>query len=140
MADSAPGAPWATAAGLVPVAIAAALFVVFLGQVPIIAAGDTTRVVLEWIPSLNVAITLYIDALSLMFALLISGIGALVLLYSARYLAGHPQFARFALYLTAFMLSMMGLVLADNLITLFVFWELTTFTSYLLIGFGHAEY
>ncbi|MEL7344134.1 MAG: hydrogen gas-evolving membrane-bound hydrogenase subunit E, partial [Pseudomonadota bacterium] len=58
-------------------------------------------------------------------------------LYSKTYLAGHPQFGRFAFFLTSFMLAMLGLVLADNLIALFVFWELTTITSYLLIGFGH---
>ncbi|MEO0677149.1 MAG: hydrogen gas-evolving membrane-bound hydrogenase subunit E, partial [Pseudomonadota bacterium] len=71
------------------------------------------------------------------FALLISGIGTLVFLYSNTYLAGYKQFNRFILFLTAFMLAMLGLVLADNLIALFVFWELTTITSYLLIGFGH---
>jgi multicomponent Na+:H+ antiporter subunit A len=92
-----------------------------------------------WIPSLQINLSFWLDGLSLMFALLITGIGALVMLYAARYLAGHPQYNRFALYLFSFMLSMLGLVLADNLIALFVFWELTTFTSYLLIGFSHAD-
>ncbi|MGY6633860.1 MAG: putative monovalent cation/H+ antiporter subunit A [Alkalilacustris sp.] len=134
-----PNAPWISIAGIAPVAITAALFVLFLGFVPEIAAGDTIRWAWDWIPSLQITLSFWLDGLSLMFALLITGIGALVMLYAARYLAGHPQFARFALYLFLFMLSMLGLVLADNLIALFVFWELTTFTSYLLIGFSHAD-
>jgi len=134
-----PNAPWITLAGMLPVAITAALFVFFLGYIPEIAGGNTVRWLWQWIPSLDIWLSFWLDGLSLMFALLITGIGALVMLYAARYLAGHPQYARFSLYLFLFMLSMLGLVLADNLIALFVFWELTTFTSYLLIGFSHAD-
>ncbi|MEM1233071.1 MAG: putative monovalent cation/H+ antiporter subunit A [Pseudomonadota bacterium] len=118
-------------------AIAAGLFAFFLTLLPEVAAGNAARVVWDWVPSLGIAMSFYVDGLSLTFSLLISGIGALVLLYSNSYLAGHPQYGRFALFLTSFMLAMLGLVLADNLIALFVFWELTTVTSYLLIGFGH---
>jgi multicomponent Na+:H+ antiporter subunit A len=75
----------------------------------------------------------------LLFALLISGIGALVLLYAHRYIAGHRHAARLQLYLLLFMLSMLGVVLADDAVLLFVFWELTTVTSYLLIGFQHGD-
>ena len=128
---------WVTPAGLLPVAVAATLFVWFAQMVPVIAAGDTLRFVWEWVPSLGVNVSFYIDGLSLTFALLITGIGSLVMLYSARYLAGHEHQARFSLYLTSFMLAMIGLVISDNLLALFVFWELTTITSYLLIGFGH---
>ena len=78
-----------------------------------------------------------IDGLGLLFALIICGAGTFVALYSGAYLAGHEQLGRFRLYLTLFMLSMVGLVLSDNLVALFVFWELTTITSYLLIGFDH---
>ena len=123
--------------GVIPVAIAAALFAWFCTFIPTIASGETVRLVWDWVPSLGIAISFLIDGLSLSFALLISGIGVLVHLYSNTYLAGHPQFGRFAFFLTSFMLAMLGLVLADNLIALFVFWELTTITSYLLIGFGH---
>lgn len=124
-------------AGFAPVLLAAALFAFFTSFIPDISAGDPFRFVWDWVPSLGIALSFTLDGLSLTFALLISGIGTLVLLYSNTYLAGHPQFARFALFLTSFMLAMLGLVLADNLIALFVFWELTTITSYLLIGFGH---
>ncbi|WP_114964414.1 putative monovalent cation/H+ antiporter subunit A [Alkalilacustris brevis] len=137
--DSDPNAPWVTTAGMLPVLVTGALFVFFLGYIPQIAAYAPVRWAWDWIPSLDIALTFWLDGLSLMFALLITGIGTLVMLYAAKYLAGQPQFPRFALYLFSFMLSMLGLVLADNLITLFVFWELTTFTSYLLIGYLHVD-
>ena len=126
-----------TPAGLIPVAIAGGLFIWFAQMIPVIGSGNTLRYVWEWVPSLGVNVSIYIDGLSLTFALLITGIGALVMLYSARYLAGHVHQARFSLYLTSFMLAMIGLVVSDNLLALFVFWELTTITSYLLIGFSH---
>jgi len=125
------------AVGLVPILLAGGLFLAFLGLVPRIAAGEAVALVWPWVPTLGISLAFLVDGLALTFALLISGIGALVLLYSNSYLAGHPQYGRFALYLTAFLLSMLGLVLADDLVLLFVFWELTTFTSYLLIGFSH---
>ncbi|MEO1639808.1 MAG: hydrogen gas-evolving membrane-bound hydrogenase subunit E [Pseudomonadota bacterium] len=129
---------WITLAGLLPVVIAGSLFVWFAQMMPVIGAGDTLRVVIPWVPSLGVNLSFYIDGLSLTFALLITGIGALVMLYSARYLAGHVHQTRFSLFLTSFMLAMLGLVTSDNLLGLFVFWELTTITSYLLIGFSHS--
>ena len=125
------------AVGVVPVVLAAGLFAWFCSFLGPISDGGAVRLAWDWVPSLGISLSFFIDGLSLTFALLISGIGALVLLYANTYLAGHPQFDRFALFLTSFMLAMLGLVLADNLITLFVFWELTTITSYLLIGFGH---
>lgn len=123
--------------GILPISLAAALFLYFLSLVPAIADGQSLRLAWDWVPSLGIAVSFVVDGLSLTFALLISGIGTLVFLYANTYLAGHPQFNRFALFLFSFMVSMLGLVLADNLISLFVFWELTTITSYLLIGFGH---
>ncbi|MGP9791720.1 hydrogen gas-evolving membrane-bound hydrogenase subunit E [Roseinatronobacter sp. NSM] len=134
-----PNAPWVTPAGMITVALTAALFLFFLQYLPVVPRDGAVQWVWDWIPSLQVRLSFWLDGLSLMFALLITGIGTLVMLYAARYLAGHPQYSRFALYLFSFMLSMLGLVLADNLIALFVFWELTTFTSYLLIGFSHTD-
>jgi multicomponent Na+:H+ antiporter subunit A len=72
-----------------------------------------------------------------MFAILIAGIGTLIVIYATKYLEHHPSVARFHVSLFAFMGSMLGLVLSDNVVLLFVFWELTGFTSYLLIGFEH---
>lgn len=125
-------------AGVLPILLAAALFAWFLGFTPAVARGEALVWSVDWIPSQGITLSFLVDGLSLTFALLISGIGTLVLLYSNTYLAGHPHYARFALFLTSFMLSMLGLVLADDLIALFVFWELTTVTSYLLIGFSHT--
>lgn len=124
-------------AGLAPVLLAAALFAAFLPALGPVSRGEALVWAAPWVPGLGIELAFRLDGLGLTFALLICGIGALVLLYSDSYLAGHPQYARFALFLTGFMLSMLGLVLADDLIVLFVFWELTTLTSYLLIGFGH---
>jgi multicomponent Na+:H+ antiporter subunit A len=92
-----------------------------------------------WVPSLGVDFAVHIDGLALMFALLISGVGSLVFIYAGAYLAGHPQIFRFYLVLLLFMVSMLGLVLADNLLLLFAFWELTGLTSFLLIGFDHER-
>ena len=117
----------------------AALALIFAACLPTVAAGEAIRIAYDWVPSLDVRFSFLIDGLSLTFAILISGIGAFVALYSGSYLAGHPHLGRFYLYLALFMTAMLGLVLADNVITLFVFWELTTVVSYLLIGFDHAS-
>ncbi|MCA0892620.1 hydrogen gas-evolving membrane-bound hydrogenase subunit E [Microbulbifer agarilyticus] len=93
----------------------------------------------SWIPSLGVELNFLIDGLSLLFGLLVSGVGFFVALYAKFYLRGHPLIQRFFFYLFLFMLGMLGLVLAGNLITLFVFWEITTIASYLLIGFNHEK-
>lgn len=94
---------------------------------------------LAWYPSLNASIDFRIDGLSRLMALLVTGIGALILLYANGYLAGHKDLGRFLVWLTAFMGSMLGLVLSDSLILLFIFWELTSISSYFLIGFYHES-
>jgi multicomponent Na+:H+ antiporter subunit A len=94
---------------------------------------------LRWAPSLGLSLAFNLDGLGLLFATLITGIGALVILYASRYLQGHPQLGRFYASLVAFMGAMLGLVLSDNVLTLFVLWELTGFTSFLLIGFEHER-
>lgn len=126
-------------ASLLPALLAAALFAALACAVPSVLDGNPLRWNFDWIPSLGIRLSFVIDGLSLIFSLLISGIGALVMLYARSYMAGHPHFARFFWFLTAFMLSMLGLVLAADLIAIFVFWELTSITSYLLIGFGHDK-
>ena len=96
--------------------------------------GEVTETI-PWVPALDLDVALRLDALSLTFALLVTGVGALVLLYCARYVEPDDEgTARFAGTLTAFAGSMLGLVLADDLLLLYVFWELTTVFSYLLIG------
>ncbi len=118
----------------------AALFVYFLSFVGDVAAGETLRFVTPWVPAVGVSLAFYVDGLALLFALLISGIGTFVVIYTGAYLHGHAQMGRFYLYLLSFMAAMLGVVLADDIITLFVFWELTSLTSFLLIGYNHTEW
>jgi multicomponent Na+:H+ antiporter subunit A len=115
------------------------LAVYFLTFVRGVASGEVFLVAYSWVPSLGLRLSFYLDGWSLLFALLISVVGGLVLIYAGSYLEGHPELGRFYAYITLFMASMLGLVLADNLILLFVFWELTSFSSYLLIGFDHER-
>lgn len=93
----------------------------------------------EWIPSLGVELAMRLDGLSLVFALLICFIGAMVVLYASSYLGDSPGLGRFYATLLSFMGAMLGLVLADDLLTMFVFWELTSITSFLLIGFDYER-
>ncbi|SMC42908.1 putative monovalent cation/H+ antiporter subunit A [Moheibacter sediminis] len=93
----------------------------------------------KWIPSLGVNFDFKIDGLSLLFALLITGIGSLIYFYASYYLKKYPYLSRFYCYLTLFMGAMLGLVLSDNLITIFMFWELTSITSFFLIGFNNED-
>lgn len=111
----------------------------FAGRLPGVATGEVIIVSHPWVPRLGLSFSFYLDGLSLLFALLISGIGATVLIYAGGYLSDHPQLGRFYLFILMFMASMLGVVLAGNLLTLFVFWELTSLTSYLLIGFDHER-
>ncbi len=117
----------------------AALCLYFSQFITPVAAGEAVRFSTPWIASAGINLSFYIDGLSLMFALLITGIGAFIVLYAAAYLKGHRDLGRFLMFILLFMGSMLGLVLADNIITLFVFWELTSVTSFLLIGFNHKS-
>ncbi len=93
----------------------------------------------SWVPQAGISLNFKLDGLSLLFSLLITGIGALIFLYTSSYLKGHPYLNRFYSYLSLFMSSMLGVVLSDNILTLFIFWELTSFSSYFLIGFNHND-
>ncbi len=111
-----------------------------LTRLATVVDGGEVRSTTAWVPALDLDIALRLDALSLTFALLVTGVGALVLLYCARYFEpGDDGTARFAGNLTAFAGSMLGLVLADDLLLLYVFWELTTVFSFLLIGGSGAR-
>ncbi len=92
-----------------------------------------------WLPGLDIALSFYLDGLSLLFLVLVLGIGTMIVIYAGGYLHGHPALGRFYMVLLGFMGSMVGLVAADNILTMFVFWELTGITSYMLIGFHHEE-
>ncbi len=113
------------------------LFVHFTHFLPAIARGQAILSKYGWLSDLGVDLSFCLDGLSLLFALLITGVGAIVCIYSGGYLGGHRDLGKFYGCLLAFMASMLGLVLSDNVIGIFVFWELTSVTSYLLIGFDH---
>ncbi len=120
-------------------AIPAAIFIFLLGYVETVTGGGTIAVSLPWIPAYGLNLSFFIDGLSLVFALTISGIGTLVVLYAGAYLDGHPHKGRFLGFMLAFMGAMLGLVLSDSMLGLFLFWELTSVTSFLLIGFDHSR-
>jgi len=105
---------------------------------PVLATGSVSARI-AWVPAYDLDLSFFVDGLSLIFALTISGIGTLVVLYAGAYLKGHPHLGRFFGFLLAFMGAMLGLVLADNMLALFMFWELTSVTSFLLIGFDHTR-
>ncbi|GMV43717.1 MAG: Na(+)/H(+) antiporter subunit A [Myxococcales bacterium] len=113
-----------------------ALGVIFVLHASDLASGSV-RETWDWVPGLGIQMSFSLDGLSLLMCLAVCGIGALVFIYAGSYLEGHPDLGRFWVSLSAFMASMLGVVLADDVIALFVFWELTSVTSYMLIGFGH---
>jgi multicomponent Na+:H+ antiporter subunit A len=119
--------------------VPAAVFAWLIGLAPSVAAGATRREAWPWIAPLGTQAAFLLDGLSLLFGLLVSGIGALVFAYSGAYLGGDARAPRFYAILSVFMASMLGLVLADDLLLLFVFWELTSVTSYLLVGYDHER-
>ncbi|WP_374668860.1 proton-conducting transporter membrane subunit, partial [Ramlibacter sp.] len=111
---------------------------VLLGwQFSAIADGGVVQARLAWLPSLGVDLILRIDGLAWLFGMLVSVIGALVVLYARYYLSQEDPAARFYSLLLAFMGAMLGVVLSGNLIQLVVFWELTSVFSFLLIGYWH---
>jgi multicomponent Na+:H+ antiporter subunit A len=125
--------------GWVAAAVSATLFVYFATWLPTISAGAVARAEMAWAPALGVSLSLYLDGLSLFFALLVTGIGTLIFLYGIFYLAHREDHPRFFAGMLLFMGSMLGAVLSANLIALFVFWELTSLSSFFLIGFWHER-
>ena len=116
-----------------------ALFVSLLTPIGEVAAGKPVIASLPWVPSLGVSFSLYLDGLGMMFALLITGIGFLVFLYTPAYMEKNRRQGQLSAWLFAFMAAMLGTTLAGDLFTLFIFWELTGFCSYMLIGFEHEK-
>src|SRR5699024_9623462 len=113
-----------------------ALFLYFLSLLPITSSGQTIMEGVNWVPSLKINFDLYVDGISLLFSLFITGIGTLVILYSIYYLPKlKEKLNNFYIYLLLFMGAMLGIVLSDNLVVLYVFWEITSISSSLLISY-----
>jgi len=120
-------------AGLV--SAGAALWVISL--FPRVRDGGVIRETISWVPSLGLDLVLRIDGFAWMFAVLVTVIGALVALYARYYMSPEDPVARFYTFFLAFMGAMLGVVVSGNLVQLVVFWELTSLTSFLLIGYWH---
>ncbi|TFC30151.1 Na+/H+ antiporter subunit A [Cryobacterium sp. MDB1-18-2] len=113
----------------------AAAFVFTLTQTATVTRGGSETSSIPWIPQLGVALSFRVDTLAWLLALVVTGVGALVLVYCARYFdADEPALGRFAACLLAFAGTMYGLVTADDVVVMFMFWEITSVLSYLLIG------
>ncbi|HSM66518.1 MAG TPA: proton-conducting transporter membrane subunit, partial [Ilumatobacteraceae bacterium] len=135
----APGRRAARWALPVAAVVPAVTFGWLVSQAGAVLDGDTPTVEVEWIPQLALSISLRLDGFGLLMGLIVSGIGVLVLLYSMTYFGRRDDLGRLAGLLVAFAGAMLGIVWADGLLTLFVFWELTSITSFLLIGFDDTN-
>ncbi len=104
-----------------------------------VAARDILKAEYEWLPAFGLDLVLRMDGLAWVFTVMVLGIGLLVLLYARYYMSPRDPVARFFAYMMAFMGAMLGVVLSGNLIQLVVFWELTSLTSFLLIGYWQSR-
>ena len=124
---------------LVAAGVALAILATYLMALGPVAAGDIPAGTFWGSASLGIAGGLRLDGLGVVFTLLISGIGALIFTYTHGYLAGDPRQRRLVVILLLFMTAMLGAVTADDVIVLFVFWELTSLTSFFLVGYDHEK-
>jgi len=117
------------------------LLISLLSQIGAVSKHQVVEETMPWIPSYGLSFDVYLDGLSMLFALLITGIGTLVVLYSIYYLDKHKErLQAFYVYLLLFMGAMLGVVLSDNLMLLYLFWEATSLASFLLIAYWtHRE-
>lgn len=122
-------------------AIAPAIgFAYIVSLTPQVLAGEHIIEYLEWIPAVGLTLSLHLDGLALMFALLILGIGLLIILYASYYLSDKEDTGRFFSYLILFMTAMLSIVLSNNILQMWMAWEVTSISSFLLISFwGHQS-
>jgi len=116
-------------------AVTLAAFIGLLTNLPMVLAGEVVTARIDWMPTLGLNFTLMLDGLGFFFALLILGIGLLIIAYARNYLSRDDNMGEFFTYLLLFQGAMVGIVLSDNILLLLVFWELTSLSSFLLIGF-----
>lgn len=124
---------------LLSTALMAALFAWLVGSFPLLQAEQVIIQRLEWMPALGISLSFYLDGLSLLFGLIITGIGALIFFFAGFYFDDAAEYNRFMIWLAGFAGAMLALVLSGNLLMLFIAWELTSVTSFLLIGFQGAK-
>lgn len=124
---------------LLPLPALAAFLLLALIAAPQVFQGNLPTLRFDWVPLIDLTFALQLNGWGLLLALLVTGIGTLILTYATGYMGPHPQAPRLYAYLYAFMFAMAGLAMADHLLLFFIFWELTSITSYLLIGFNHHD-
>lgn len=116
-----------------------AAFIWFITKIPSLSIHSFEQRFIQWIPELGLNFSFLLDGLSISFALLITGIGTLVFLFANSYMKSYENNTKFFFYLLLFSAAMLGLVLSENLIQMFVFWELTTILSFFLISYFHEK-
>ena len=116
----------------VPTSLALTMLVILA---PSVLRGEVIQAELEWLPQLGLSASFFLDGLGLLFAGMILGVGLLIILYARFYLSGDDPMGQFYTYLLLFQGAMLGIVLSDNILLLLIFWELTSLSSFLLIGF-----
>ncbi|EBU7498348.1 monovalent cation/H+ antiporter subunit A, partial [Salmonella enterica subsp. enterica serovar Typhi] len=123
------------------IALAATLSCTILTMMlyPAVSSGEIVRREIEWIPELGLAFTLRVDGFAWLFAMMISVIGLLVVIYSRYYISADDSVRRFYFFFLAFMGAMLGVVISGNLIVLVIFWELTSIFSFMLISYWHQN-
>lgn len=112
-----------------------AAFIGLLTNLPAVMAGEVVQARVDWLPILGLNFNLMLDALGFFFATLILGIGLLIITYARFYLSRNDNMGEFFTYLLLFQGAMVGIVLSDNILLLLIFWELTSLSSFLLIGY-----
>tara|TARA_B110000285_G_C15135469_1_gene626542 strand:- start:1073 stop:3931 length:2859 start_codon:yes stop_codon:yes gene_type:complete len=110
-------------------------FIGLMTHLPAVMAGELVTARLDWVPLLGLNVTLMLDGLGFFFAMLILGIGLLIIAYARFYLSREDNMGEFFTYLLLFQGAMVGIVISDNILLLLVFWELTSLSSFLLIGY-----
>ncbi len=109
--------------------------ILLMAKAPAVIAGEVFQVSYNWLPELGLNVTFFLDGLGLLFATLILGIGLLIIIYARFYLSKNDPMGRFYVFLLLFQGAMVGIVLSDNILLLLIFWELTSLSSFLLIGY-----
>ena len=116
-------------------AVSLAALVILISHAPEVFGGEVVYARVEWLPWLGLNAHFFLDGLGFLFAGLILGIGVLIITYARFYLSKNDSMAQFYTYLLLFQGAMVGIVLSDNILMLLVFWELTSLSSFLLIGY-----
>jgi len=114
-------------------------FVFFYQKLAVTNAGEVITESYRWIPELGLNLQFQLDGVSIIFALLVTGIGVLVFLYAQAYMKPYGHLQRFFFFLFLFSFAMLGLVLSANMIQLFIFWELTSFLPFFLITYFNEK-